>query len=80
TVAGGDLAFCTFTASPRLWVGFEQDGLRPFWFLTGLSSGDPDLWISDYAHEDWIREGDHTTQIKTAAVRVWEDCVRACVG
>ncbi|WP_026923141.1 hypothetical protein [Glycomyces arizonensis] len=79
-VAGRDLAFCTFTASPRLWVGFDSAEPRPFGFLTGLSSGDPDLWISDYEHETWISESDHGMRIKTAAVRVWEDGIRACGG
>ncbi|HEU5129734.1 MAG TPA: hypothetical protein VFU12_17275 [Glycomyces sp.] len=80
TAAGRDLAFCTYTASPRLWVACNATAPTPFGFLTGLSSGEPDLWISDYAHEAWIRESDHTAQIRAVALRVWEDCIRACDG
>lgn len=80
TVADRGLAFCTFTASPRLWVAFDEPRPTAFGFLTGLSTGDPDLWISDYAHETWILEGDHTARIKAAAVRAWEDGIRDCGG
>jgi hypothetical protein len=80
TAAGRELAFCTFTASPRLWVACNTAAPVPFGFLTGLTSGEPDLWISDYAHEAWIREADHTEQIKTAAFDIWEQHIRTCSG
>lgn len=80
TAAGRELAFCTFTASPRLWVAFNEAAPELFGFLTGLTSGTPDLWISNYAYEDWIREADHTEQIRSAAVNVWEEHIRTCDG
>jgi hypothetical protein len=70
----------TLADAPRLWVAFHDTEPSLLGYMTGLASGEPDLWVCDDAHRAWALEGDNTPELKRAAARVWSDCQRTCEG
>lgn len=76
------LVFGTVADTPRLWAVFSDTGAEPavIGYLTGLATGEPDLWVCDDAHRAWTLEGENTANLKRAAARVWSDCRRDCEG
>ncbi|HEU5127150.1 MAG TPA: hypothetical protein VFU12_04100 [Glycomyces sp.] len=81
-IADRTVVFGTRTDTPRLWAAFHDTDTEPslIGYLTGLTTGDPDLWVSNNAHRAWAMEDDHTPALKQAAVRIWTTCTRDCEG
>ncbi|GAB3648564.1 hypothetical protein [Glycomyces tarimensis] len=81
-ISGRPAAFGTLADAPRLWVAFKsaETGLSLLGYMTGLVTGEPELWVCDEAHRAWTLDGDNTANLKRAAARVWFDCQRTCEG
>ncbi|WP_026928622.1 hypothetical protein [Glycomyces tenuis] len=78
--------FGTVASAPRLWMALsgagpavEVDG-RLLGYVTGLVVGEPDLWVCDGAHRDWVFDAANSRELKRAASRVWFSCVQDCEG
>ncbi|MCH7232016.1 hypothetical protein L0U85_14290 [Glycomyces sp. L485] len=80
SIAERQIIFGTLADAPRLWLAFNDTEPDLIGYMTGLVVGEPDLWISDPAHQAWALEGDNTTLLKCAAARVWFACLRDCEG
>ncbi|MCH7232841.1 hypothetical protein L0U85_18570 [Glycomyces sp. L485] len=80
TIAGRQIAFGTHTDAPRLWVTLNDTEPDLIGYMTGLITGEPDLWICNPKHQTWTLEDDNTLKLKQAATRVWFDCQRDCDG
>ena len=79
-IAGRAIVFGTHTDAPRLWAAFHDTEPSLIGYLTGLVSGEPDLWVCDDTHRIWATEGNNTPDLKRAATRIWSDCTRDCEG
>ncbi|WP_026923269.1 hypothetical protein [Glycomyces arizonensis] len=79
-ISGRPIVFGTLADAPRLWVAFHGTEPSLIGYMTGLVTGEPDLWVCDEAHRPWTLEGENTAHLKRAAARVWFDCRRDCDG
>lgn len=83
-IGGRPIVLGTLAEAPRLWVAFNDantdadhdTGPSLLGYVTGLVTGEPDLWICDEAHRAWTLEGDNAAHLKRAAARVWFECRR----
>ncbi|GAB3659380.1 hypothetical protein [Glycomyces tarimensis] len=76
TIAGRTVKFGTMTSAPRMWIAFADIEPALLGYMTGLVVGEPDLWICETAHRDWVLEGDNTRRLNEAAAVVWFACER----
>ncbi|WP_026923427.1 hypothetical protein [Glycomyces arizonensis] len=80
TIADRTVDFGTIATAPRLWVAFSSHQPALIGYLTGLIIAEPDLWLCEPAHREWILEDDHTARLKEAAAIVWHTCRYHCDG
>lgn len=82
TVADRTVRFGTIASAPRLWMSLDAEGPL-LGYVTGLVAGEPDLWVCEGVHRDWVLNAANTRELKHAAARVWFTCVehgRECEG
>lgn len=75
TIADRTVRFGTVASAPRLWMALETAEEPLLGYVTGLAAGEPDLWVCEGAHREWVVEAAHARELKRAAARVWTACV-----
>ncbi|WP_026928854.1 hypothetical protein [Glycomyces tenuis] len=78
TIADRTVNFATMASAPRLWLAFADRTPALIGYMTGLIIGEPELWLCETAHRDWVLERDHTPRLKEAAAIVWFTCQQTC--
>lgn len=65
---------------PRLWIAFETIEPALLGYVTGLVTGEPDLWVCEPAHRQWTFAGANAAKLTRAATGVWFASLNECEG